>query len=83
MVAKLGDAHPPRVNQLGDLGYMATDYKASTGRYAALVVKWGAKQIEDRWELAVVDAKASAGKLVPLLPRDLAGAWSVEGFGLV
>jgi hypothetical protein len=31
----------------------------------------------------VVDTAASTAKLVPLLPRDMAGEWSVEGFGLV
>ena len=31
MLASLGDAHPPRVSKLGDLGYMATDYKVRDG----------------------------------------------------
>jgi hypothetical protein len=79
VLASFGDAHPPRGIGGGDLGYVA-DY-VNGDRYVALVVDYGATKSGDRWSLAVVDVAEKSSKVHPLLPRDLADTWAVEGLG--
>lgn len=84
VVAKLGDAHPPRTIGGGDLGYMADAAKGTT--YAALVVDdgtgGGPYDKKDRWAISVVDLETGSAATLPLLPKDLAGEWSAAGLGL-
>ena len=81
VVAKLGNAHPPSVQRLGDLGYLASTIRGNT--YAAMIVIAGAVgPSSDRWGLAVVDVTTGNATVVPLEPRDVAGTWSMSGLGL-
>ena len=80
VIADFGDAHPPRGIGGGDLGYIA-DYVLED-RYIALVVDYGLRPVQDRWSIAVVDVAEGKSAVLPLLPRDFAGTWAVEGLGL-
>jgi hypothetical protein len=83
VIADFGDAHPPRGIGGGDLGYIIyiADYVLQD-RYIALVVDYGLRPVQDRWSIAVVDVAESKSAVLPLLPRDFAGTWAVEGLGL-
>jgi len=50
----------------------------------ALVVVEGncPEEVCDRWAVAAYDLKANKGQVSPLDPRDIAGTWSVAGFGI-
>jgi hypothetical protein len=84
VVAKLGNAHPPRSIGGGDLGYMATFSHGDT--FVALVeaqdATGGPFDKKDRWALAVVDVPSGQGGTMPLTPKDVAGEWSVSGIGI-
>jgi hypothetical protein len=126
VVAKLGNAHPPRAVGGGDLGYLHTAVlpapaaagggggggggaaaaaavvgaaagptqpqsqpqpqpqpQPQTQTFGALVVVEGTAPAFDRWALALVDLSTGAAAVLPLLPRDSAGAWGASGLGLV
>lgn len=81
VVAKLSNAHPPAVQRLGDLGYLASTTKGAT--YAAMVVVDGQLGPDsDEWALALVDLSTGSSTVLQLSPRNVAGTWSMSGLGL-
>ena len=80
VVTSLGNAHPPSVQQLGDLGYLASAVSDTT--YAAMVVIDGALgPVSDQWALALVDLNSGNHSVLPLSPRTVADTWSMAGLG--
>lgn len=79
LVARLGNAHPPSMPMLGDLGYLGSYISGST--YLAMVVVDA--PVEPEWGLAVVNLTNRSGVVVPLLPRTIAGTWGVSGVGMI
>lgn len=79
VVAVLGNAHPPRVMKLGDLGYLATHVNGD--QFVALVVS-DSTPITDRWAVVLVDLKTGDFLLNNLNPLALAGTWGASGVGI-
>lgn len=79
LVARLGNAHPPSVLGLGDLGYLGSYISGNT--YLAMVVVDAT--VEPEWGLAVVNLQNRSGVVVPLVPRTIAGTWGVSGVGMI
>lgn len=80
VLATLGNAHPPSISHLGDLGYLATILQGS--QYLALVVQDGSLPALDNWALASLDLTSGDVSVVPLSPLALAGTMDVAGLGL-
>lgn len=85
VVASLGNAHPPRTLDGGNLGYLATDV-SSNGIFGGLVEYYGPPSPTlsgDKWCVASVDPSSGAYRVMPLTPNSIAGTWSLSGFGLL